>query len=107
VWASELLGRDGIRARVLNMHTIKPVDREAVVRAARETGHIVTVEENNVLGGLGGAVAEVIVTEHPCRMKILGIPDIYTSSGHEHDLQRVYGIDYQAITKAARELLGR
>jgi transketolase len=107
VWASEALLRDGIRARVLNMHTIKPVDREAIAQAARETGHIVTVEENNVLGGLGGAVAEVVVSECPVRMKILGIPDVYTTSGHEHELQVAYGINWEAIAKAARELLGR
>ena len=105
VWASEALAREGIRARVLNMHTIKPVDREAIVHAARETGHIVTAEENNVLGGLGGAVAEVVVVECPVRMRILGIPDVFTTSGHEHDLQVAYGINWEAIAKAARELL--
>jgi transketolase len=105
VWASDVLRREGICARVLNMHTIKPVDREAIAQAARETGHIVTVEENNVLGGLGGAVAEVVVSECPVRMTILGIPDMYTTSGHEHDLQVAYGINWEAITTATRKLL--
>lgn len=105
VWASEVLAGEGIRARVLNMHTIKPVDRVAIVAAARETGHILTVEENNVLGGLGGAVAEVVVAECPVRMKLLGIQDLYTSSGHEHDLQAIYGINWEAIVKGTRDLL--
>jgi transketolase len=106
--AADLLTRDGIRARVLDLHTIKPLDRELLARAARETGLLVTVEEHTVCGGLGGAVAEAVAEEAPVPLKILGVPDAYaeTVAPHQEHLRR-YGLDAAGIAAAAREALPR
>jgi len=101
--AAELLHADGVEARVIDMHTVKPIDRALLAAAARETGTIVTVEEHSVLGGLGGAVAEAVAQDHPVRVKILGIPDTYcehVASYAEH--LRRYGLDAEGIAEAAR-----
>lgn len=105
VLAAEALAEQGIRARVLNMHTLKPIDREAIVKAARETGRIVTVEEHTVYGGLGGAVAEVVVSECPVPMRIMGIPDVYVSVGPHLKLLAKYDLSPEGIAKAARGLM--
>jgi transketolase len=104
--AADLLARDGIRARVLDLHTIKPIDREILVRAARETGLIITVEEHTVHGGLGGAVAEAVAEEAPVPLRILGIPDSYAElvAPHREHLSW-YGIDAPGIAAAARRAL--
>ena len=92
--AADLLARDGIDARVIDLHTIKPIDRELLARAARETGLLLTVEEHTVYGGLGGAVAEVVAEEAPVPMRILGIPDAYAEYvGPYTEHLRRYGID--------------
>lgn len=107
--ASELLRSQGIRARVLSMHTVKPLDREAVLAAARQTGAILTVEEHNVLGGLGGAVAEVLAEAGvgvPFRR--IGLPDTYVHRVGSHEwLLDHYGFSPQAIASAARQVLER
>jgi transketolase len=105
VLAADLLAKEGISARVLNMHTVKPIDQEAIVSAARETGRIVTVEEHNIYGGLGGAVAEVVVSSCPVPMRIMGIPDVYVGVGPHLKLLAKYGICPEGIAGAARELL--
>ncbi len=105
VHAAEKLEQDGIHARVLDMFTIKPIDREAVLKAARETGHILTVEEHSVYGGLGGAVAEILSQEFPTPMKIMGLPDEDIILGNSSELFTYYGIDGDGIYKGARELL--
>ena len=104
--ASELLAADGIRARVLNMATVRPLDREAIVAAARETGAIVTVEEHTVFGGLGGAVAEVVVQTVPVPMRILGIPGVFAPTGGAEWLLEHFGLTAEGIHAAALELQG-
>jgi transketolase len=103
--AALLLQKEGIHARVIDMFTLKPFDREAVIAAATETGRIVTVEEHSVYGGLGAAVAEVVVQEVPTRMRILGIPDENVFHGTHDEIFSHYGIDYQGIYEAAWDLL--
>jgi transketolase len=102
--AAGLLAGEGIEARVLNMATASPLDREAVVSAARETGGIVTMEEHIVRGGLGGAVAEVVVAEHPVPMRILGFPG-FAPTGSIDFLLEWAGLTVEDIVRAAREVL--
>ena len=104
--AAELLAADGIRARVLNMATVRPLDRDAIVAAARETGAIVTVEEHTVFGGLGGAVAEVVVQTVPVPMRILGIPGVFAPTGGAEWLLEHFGLTAEGIRAAALELQG-
>jgi transketolase len=102
--AEELSGR-GVEARVLNMATVRPLDREAVVAAARETGALVTVEEHTVHGGLGSAVAEVVVQSHPVPMRILGIPGVFAPTGSATDLLDHFGLHAGGIRDAALQLI--
>jgi transketolase len=103
--AAQDLSRRGIEARVIDMHTLKPLDEEAVIRAARETGRIVTVEEHSLHGGLGGAVAETTARRCPIPMRILAIPDEATISGNSAELFDHYGLNARGIVKASIELL--
>lgn len=104
--AGRLLRQKGVQARVLDMHTLKPLDREAVIRAARETGHIVTVEEHSVCGGLGAAVAQTVVEECPVPMRIVGIPDAPLVAGTSAEVFRTVGISADHIAETAIALLG-
>ena len=92
-------------ARVLNMHTIKPLDAEAIVRAAQETGGIITVEEHSIHGGLGAAVAEVVVQQHPVPMRILGIPDEPAIAGKTTEVFDHYGISAANVRNIAQQLV--
>jgi transketolase len=105
--ASDLLAAEGLSARVLNMATASPIDREAVVAAATETGGIVTVEEHTVRGGLGGAVAEVVVTAHPVPMRLLGVPGVFAPTGSAAFLLEHFGLTPEGIATAARDLVRR
>ncbi len=105
VEAARMLDKDGIKARVLDMFSIKPFDREAVVRAARETGLIVTAEEHSIYGGLGAMVAEIVAQECPVKMKILGVPDENVVHASPLSVFHHYGFDYEGIYKAAKELV--
>ena len=102
--ADLLLTADGIRARVLNMATVRPLDRDAIVAAARDTGAIVTVEEHTVFGGLGGAVAEVVVQTVPVPMRILGVPGVFAPTGGAEWLLEHFGLTAAGIRAAALEL---
>jgi transketolase len=97
----------GISARVLNMSTVKPLDREAIVDAARTTRGIVTAEEAFSAGGLGGAVAEVLAQEHPAPMRILGVPDVFAPTGTAEFLLEHFGLTAAGIESAALELFQR
>ncbi len=103
--AADMLAARGIQARVLNMSTVRPLDREAVLEAATETGGIITVEEHTVFGGLGGAVAEVVVTSHPVPMRILGVPGVFAPTGSAAWLLQYFRLTAQGIFDAALELI--
>jgi len=107
--ASQLLEQQGVRARVLSMHTVKPLDTQAVLDAAHQTGAIVTLEENTVLGGLGGAVAEVLAESGlGVPFKRMGIPDTYAHVvGSQDWLLDYYGLSVQDIAQTAKELVAR
>jgi transketolase len=104
--AADSLEREGISAAVVNMASVRPIDREAIVRAARR-GPIVTVEEHTVFGGLGSAVAEVVVDTHPVRMKTLGVPGVFAPTGSAEFLLEHFGLTAPGIAAAARGLLSR
>lgn len=103
--AAELLATQGVQARVVNMATVKPIDREAIVAAATETGAIVTAEEHTVFGGLGSAVAEVVVASCPVPMRILGIPGVFAPTGSSQFLLEHFGLTAEGICDAALELV--
>lgn len=103
--AAEMLAKDGIDAKVVNMHTIKPIDKEAVIAAAKETGKIVTVEEHSVIGGLGSAVCDVLSENYPIKVKKIGINDRYGESGPAVELVHKYGLDGEGICNSVKEFL--
>ena len=103
--AADMLAKNGVQARVLNMSTLKPLDRESIVRAARETRGIVTAEEALTAGGLGGAVAEVLALEHPARMRMVGVPDTFAPTGTAEFLLDHFGISADGIASAALDLI--
>jgi len=103
--ASDVLGREGIGVRVINMHTIKPLDRDAILTAAAQTRGIVTAEEHHLAGGLGGAVSELLAVEHPARMRMVGMPDTFAVVGPTVALRAKYGMSMEAIVGACRALL--
>ncbi len=95
--AAEKLAADGISAEVINIHTIKPFDEEAVVKAAAKTGKIVTVEEHSVIGGLGSAVCDVVAQKAPAKVMKIGVQDVYGESGPAKELIKKYGLDAESI----------
>jgi len=103
--AAEELATQGVEARVLNMATVRPLDRNAIVAAARDTGAIVTVEEHTVHGGLGSAVAEVVVDTCPVPMKLLGIPGVYAPTGSASFILEHFGLTPAGIREATLEFL--
>ncbi len=105
VAAAELLAGEGIDARVINIHTIKPIDAELIVKAAKETGAVLTAEEHNIIGGLGGAVAEVLGEQYPVPMLRVGINDEFGTSGPAVELLKEYGLSAENLVAKAKELL--
>jgi transketolase len=103
--AADLLSHAGVEARVLNMATVRPIDQKAIIDAARETGGIVTVEEHTIFGGLGGAVAEVVVTHQPVRMRILGFPGVFMPTGSPAWLFEHFGLTPSSVCNAGIELI--
>lgn len=103
--AAELLAKDGIEAKVINMHTIKPIDAEAVIEAAKQTGKVVTVEEHSVIGGLGSAVCDVLAENYPVKVKKIGINDKFGESGPAAELVKKYGLDGESIYKTVKEFV--
>ena len=101
--AAEMLKADGIDARVINIHTLTPIDKEILVKAAKETGAIVTAEEHNVIGGLGGAVCEALSEEYPVPVVRLGVEDTFGKSGPALELLKIYGLDAEHIAEKAKK----
>lgn len=107
VLAAEELAGEGIEASVLNMGSIKPIDREALLLAARETGAIVTAEEHTILGGLGGAVSEVLAAEYPVPVLRIGTRDCYGESGTPDALLKKYGLLGSDLARTARQIIAK
>ena len=107
LWAAEALARDGIDARVLEMHTVKPLDTEAILAAARETGALVTAEEHSVIGGLGAAVAETVTDAGAgVPVKRVGLADRFAGSGGYTEMLDAYGMSVADVVQAARRRAG-
>jgi len=105
--ASDMLFAEGISARVIDMHTIKPIDREAIAKASRETGAIVVAEEHLVDSGLGARVAQVVSEEAPCVMGYVGVENTYAESGSPEAVLQKYGMTAENVAAAARKTLAR
>jgi transketolase len=105
--AAEMLAEDNINARVVNMATIKPIDSALLARCAKETGAIVTAEDHNIHGGLGGAVAESLAATMPCPIEFVGVRDTFGASGEPDELAEHFGIGARAIAEAARRAIAR
>lgn len=100
--ARSLLKEEGIETTVVNIHTIKPIDRELILKVAKETGKVVTVEEHSVIGGLGAAVCEVLSQELPTKTKLIGVKDSFGQSGDPKSLLEYYGLTSQKIVDAVK-----
>lgn len=105
--ASKALAEQGISARVINIHTIKPIDRDIIVNAAKETGKIITVEEHSVIGGLGSAVSEVVTETVPVPVVKIGVQDVFGHSGPAVALLKEFGLCADNIVKTAKQVLGK
>lgn len=103
--AAEKLAEEGVEAKVINIHTIKPLDEELIVAAAKETKKVVTVEEHSIIGGLGAAVCECLSEQAPTPVKRIGVRDVYGESGPAVKLLEKYGLDAQGIYEQIREFL--
>ncbi len=97
----------GIEARVINMHTIKPLDEHAIIKAATETGRIVSAEEHQITGGLGSAIAECLSKNHPVPMEFVGMPDSFGESGKPNELIEKYGMSAERITESVQKVMER
>jgi transketolase len=107
ILAEEILSSEGIKARVINMHTIKPLDKEIVLKAAQETGAIVTAEDHQIHGGLGGAVAEYLAQTLPTPIEFVAVNDTFGESGKGDELMKKYGVAKDDIVKATHRVLKR
>ena len=105
--AAEMLAKDGINAEVVNIHTIKPIDRELILKTAEKTGLVVTVEEHSIYGGLGSAVAEVLSEEMPTVVKRIGVNDTFGESGPAVELLHKYKLDGEGVYRQIREFLNQ
>jgi len=105
--AADILAGEGIRAEVVDMHTVKPIDAELILKSGRKTGAVVTVEEHSIFGGLGSAVAEVLGGELPLPIEILGIRDVFGESGAYEAILSKHGLDKAAVVAAAKKVIVR
>lgn len=105
--ASNILSAEGISIRVINLHTIKPIDQDIIIKAAVETGAIVTAEEHQIMAGMGSAVSEVVVKNHPVPMEMVGINDTFGESGEPNELMEKYGLTSKDIVSAVKKVIAR
>ena len=103
--AAEMLEADGISAQVINIHTIKPLDKDIVIEAAKSTGRIFTVEEHSIIGGLGSAVSECVAENHPAKVTRIGVKDVFGESGPAKELLKKYELDAEGIYKQIKAAL--
>ena len=103
--AAEMLEKDGIHARVINIHTIKPLDEEIIIQAAKETGKIVTIEEHSIIGGLGSAVCDCLCENYPAKVLKIGINDVFVESGPALELLHAYKLDGEGVYGTVKEWL--
>ncbi|MGI6776469.1 MAG: transketolase family protein [Acetivibrionales bacterium] len=103
--AKDILAGEGIKARIINIHTVKPIDKDIIIKAAKETGALVTAEEHNIYGGLGSAVAEVLVENYPVPLKMVGVQDKFGKSGKPALLMKEYGLTAEDIVEKAKEAI--
>lgn len=102
--AAKMLENENISAQVINIHTIKPIDKELIVWAAKQTNKVVTVEEHQITGGLGSAVSEVLSAQYPCSVSFIGMPDCFGESGHPNQLMEKYKLNATAIKSTILDL---
>ena len=105
--ASRILEQKGISVEVINVHTIKPVDRDTVIQSVKKTGCAVTCENHNIIGGLGSAVAEVLAAEYPVPIEFIGMKDLFSEVGKMEYVIKKYGMDADSIVSAAEKVLLR
>jgi len=103
--AAKELKKEKIQAEVINCHTIKPIDAKTIIRSAKKTNRVVTIEEHQIDGGLGSAIAEVLVQDYPVLMKIIGMPDKFGESGTAQQLLNKYGLNYLNIIKEVKKII--
>jgi len=103
--ACEILAKDGIDARLINMHTPKPIDKDCIIKAAKETGAVVTAEEHTIAGGFGSAISEVLVEKCPVPVKFVGIRDEFGLSGEPEELFEHFGLKAKDIVQAAKDAI--
>ena len=101
--AKEELHKQGIEVRVVDMHTIKPIDKEMIIKCAKETKKLISVEDHSIIGGLGSAISEVLTENYPVKLKRIGIKDCFGRSGKAEELIKYFGIDSESIKKAVQE----
>ena len=105
--AAEILRNEGIDVYVVNIHTIKPIDANLIIDLAKKTNCVITAEDHNVIGGLGGAVAEVLSENYPCIMKRIGLQDKYAESGKPDELYKKYGLDAESVAEEVMKFLSK
>jgi transketolase len=105
--AAEELAKEGIQARVINLHTIKPIDTETIVKAARECGAVVTAEEHQIMGGMGSAVAQIVVKNMPVPMEFVGVTDTFGGSGNPTELMEAFGLTAKDVYRSVKKVLKR
>lgn len=105
--AAEELAKDGIEAMVINNHSVKPMDKETILKAAKETGAIVTVEEHQVAGGMGSAIAEILIENHPVPQEFIGVQDRFGESGEPEELIEKFGMGVKDIKEAVKRVIKR
>lgn len=103
--AREVLAKEGVSARIIDMSTVKPIDQEAIIKAARETGAIVTAEEHSIIGGLGSAVCEVVAEEYRAPVRRVGIKDVFGQSGEVEEMMRAYGLTPENLARTAHDVV--
>lgn len=105
--ACDMLNKEGIEARVINLHTVKPIDIDTIIKAARDTGAIVTAEEHTIMGGMGSAVSEVLASKHPVPIEFIGVKDRFGESGDPEELFKIFELTAADIVKAAKRAIKR